>query len=1108
VAAHEGASVNLRAALEPEVIVVQSRGMERWLSMQLAHAQGVWANARFPFPRAFVDEVLTGVLDPERASGVSAEDASLAWSRERLVWAIASVLDSDADDVELAVPRAYVGAQRDPSRLVELSQRIADLFDQYSVFRPELVLSWEAGAEQDWQAALWRRLVKRLGSFHLAARAKALFELQPERPGAPWVLPRRVCVFGISSLPPIYVRILGWLARRVPLHLFQLAPSREYLGEQKTVKELMRESSPPGAGAPDCPLLASLGRVARDFQSVLLEEPEVHEDDRFADPGEGSLLQVLQSDILHLRRRGKAGEPVFQRAPDDVSVQIHSCHSPMREVEVLRDQLREALEVDPSLTPEDIIVMTPDIDAYAPFIEAAFGLEGEARIPYRVADRQRRTVSPIARAFEALSRAFRERVTASSVLDLLAHEPIRRRFGVLEAELTEITRFIREANIRWGIDREDRRREAQPALEENTWEFGLRRLLLGHAMPGGGRELFLNVLPFDDIEGAGAEPLGKLIEACRAFFHWRASLADPRSLPEWRAALVELTGELLSPTDAEALELQRLRELAGELASAAAAAEFTRGLPAELVFRLMLEALAGERTSHDFLSGGVTFCALLPMRSIPFRVVALLGMNDAAFPRNQPVPSFDRMAAEPRPGDRSLREEDRYLFLEALLSARERLILTYVGRSVADDSVEPPSVVVSELLDTLERSSTVAAPVSSQQVLGFAGAPRATVLETTVQHPLQPWSLRYFSESRQEWCGYDEQAARGAAALAARKRRPAPFLRAPLAPEPRRPLSLEELARFLANPARELLRYRLELRLEDKASVVEDREPFELDALDDYKVGSALLERRVRGENPAQAAACLRAEGVLPLGALGERRLSALRPAVERLVENATSYLEGPRRRTEFDQVIGGQRLAGDLSGLHGEARVVVGYGRLKPKRELEAWVTHLALQLTEGAPRHTVLIGRDPNESNRDAVAVRRFLPMPAADAAALLEDMAHLYELGRRVPMPFFPEAARSLVALCRRAGESFDFGQALEEAAERYLPTDYDRSRGEGQNVYVAKLFGALDPLEPEFAYFPGIQPSVPDFPTLAERIMGPLIDHLAASDVPDVSAEEGS
>ena len=1067
-------------ATAPECIVVQGKGMERWLSMQLAQRFGVWANPLFPFPRKLIERAITVVLGPEGAP-------SACFEPETLMWAIAALLPAHLERPEFAPIRTYLTDDERGTKRSALAQRIADTFDQYVVYRPQMVIEWERGAGADWQAVLWRALVARYGATHIAARAAAFLAGVPTTP--PRGFPTRVSIFGISTLPPLYLQLLAALSAQVEIHLFLLSPSREYWADVRSQRETIRAHARRGATTDTLdvteghPLLASLGRLGRDFQQVLeaTGEYEETEADLYHDPGTGSMLATLQSDILRLVHRGRGGDgaPLPHRRDDD-SISVHACHGPMREVEVLHDQLLAAFDADDSLEPRDVVVLSPAIDTYGPLIEAVFGAATEPRIPYRIADRGVRATAEVVDAFATLLTALRGRMTATAVLDLLGIAAIRTRFGMTGEDLDQLRTWITESGIRWGVDAADRAAADQPSMRENTWRFGLDRLLLGYAMAGEERTLFHDVLPYDDVEGTAAELLGRLVDFCETLFTLRADLERPRTLAAWRDALSSALERMVATTHQTADQHQRIRSALGDLATRAEQAGFGDVVDIEALRTQLDVAMQRSTSSHGFLAGGVTFCALVPMRTIPFRIVCLLGMNDDAFPRAQRPCGFDLIAQHPQPGDRSPREDDRYLFLEALLSARQRLIITYVGQSIRDNTEIPPSVVVRELLDALDDAFRIAPEAAQRSTTRLRE-------QIVVRHPLQPFSPRYF---RGDAClfSYAASYCDGARTLVLPRRTAPPFLAAPLPPsdDVAQAVALDDLVRFFEHPSRAFLQRRLQLYLGGDAPIVEDREPMEIDNLAAWEIGHQLLERCVRGDDLASAFAAVRASGTLPLGVPGECVYTDLQPAVDLLGRKARELMTGGRcAPVEVDVRLGDFSITGLLRDVWRAGQVRYQFSRLGGRHELGVWIRHLVLNVIAPATCSLLsfVVGRPTHE---DPAIVVRFAPV--SDPGSILQELLHMYWLGQTRPLPLFPRTSRVYVKELR-SGRSDDAGQrALAAARREFAAKQYSPVPADEEDVYVQQLFGGRDPLEPTDDGSPS-----PSFAAVARAVFDPLLAH---------------
>ncbi len=1014
--------------LVPDIVVVQSAGMARWLSLRVAQSLGIAANLRFPLPAEFLWTTF-------RALVPGVPDAS-PFEPRLAVWHLRAILDQLEDTARFQEVHDYL-READERGRHELAARIADLFDQYLVYRPRWITDWEAGADAEWQAELWRRLVARTAEPHRVRVQEAALRALTAGPPA-GLLPARVAVFGIPTMPPAYLEALRGLAAHTDVWVFRASPSGEYWDRPRTVRP--EETAEPGH-----PLVASLGRQGRDFLDLLLEATPDREEERWLAPGDDSALHALQTDLLTLRER----PGLLVVPPDDRSLQLHVCHAPMREVEVLHDQLLWLFERHPDLTPADVVVMTPDIDAYAPCIEAVFGGARDRRhIPYTVADRSLRADSPLVAAFLGLLELPGGRYEADRLLALLDAPAVHRRFGFEAGELQLAQRLVRESAVRWGVDAGMRARLDLPAVPEHTWRFGLDRLLLGFSLPSDHLRLWGDIPPCDAVEGSEAQALGRLAAFVDAAAGLDRTLAAPRSMAAWAVALHEVLDRFLAPDDTEAEAADAVRRVIRALADDAARAGYDQPVSLELLRTLVQQTLEKPASRGRFLAGGVTFCAMVPMRSIPFAVVCLIGMNDGSFPRARQPLSFDRMTqAPPEPGDRSRRDDDRYLFLEAVCSARRVLFVSWVGRGVRDNAPLPPSIVVSELRAAVRR--------------GF-DAPH---LETV--HPLQAFDRRYFSSPAvpglvsysEDLCEATRQRGRA---------RPVQRLvtrRLPAAPDEAFAVDVERLAGFFVNPTAHLLRERLGIRLADAAQPVEHREPFCLDALGAYRLRGELLRHWRASDDPARVARELRGRGLVPFGRVGEVELARERATVEDFVERvARAVGDEPLGTVPIHLVRGRLRVDGDLRDVTVDGLVAFRLTDAKASDELRLWVRHVLLHVARPRPG-----GWLSRWLGTKASVV--FGPIEA-DADRLLDDLAQVYEEGLHRLLPFFP---RSSMVWCAKEHH----GQARAQTLARAEWEGGDFTNAERDDPYFAYAWRDVDPFED------------PDFAPLATRLLRPLL-----------------
>jgi exodeoxyribonuclease V gamma subunit len=1042
------------------------------------------------------------------------------------VWPLLEVIEAALDEpwaTSLARHLGHGGEEAEryrENRRLGTARHLAALLYRYALHRPELVGGWTRGegpaagaaSSAGWQAELWRRLRARIGPPDPAERLAAACETLRARPDLV-ALPERVSLFGLTRLPASYLSVLRALASGRDLHIFLLHPS-------PVLWESVRDA-PAGAAASRSraddataervshPLLRSWGRDVRELQLVLGEVPGAADHHLAAEPtAPSTLLGRIQEDIRH--DRAPAGSPLPGRAdergvlaPDDSSVAVHSCHGHARQVEVLREAILHALARDETLEPRDVLVMCPDIETYAPLIQAVFGAapgdeEPDApgrpgdetralNLRVRLADRSLRQTNPVLGVVAALLELAGGRVSASQVLDLADREPVRRRFRLADDDLGRIQDWIADAGIRWGLDAEHRAPFKLAAVDSGTWAAGLDRLLLGVTMTEDEQRLYADVLPLDDVDSGAIDLAGRLDELLSRLRAALDSLATPQPLAAWARALTAAADALTRTSPRDSWQRAQLGRILDELAAQAGASDARLRL-AE-VRALLAERLQGRPTRANFRTGHLTICTLVPMRSVPHRVVCLLGLDDGAFPRKPPRDGDDVMLEQPQLGERDPRSEDRQLLLDALMAAGEQLIITHSGHDERTNTPLPPAVPVGELLDAVD--ATVRLP---------GDAPEPARTQVVTEHPLQPFDPRNFTPGTLRETGawsFDPVALHGAEAIVAPRHGRRPFLTSALPPTGERAHELEDLVRFVGHPVRAFLRNRLSISLFERSDSVEDEMRAELDGLERWEIGQALLEALLAGVDGRTACLAQIRRGVLPPGDLGRPVLSRIYGDAQAIAAASVALVDGPREPVDLHlELPGGRTLTGTVPGVAGGTLLASTYSRLAPRHRIVTWVRLLALTLADPAtPYRAATVGR----GGPSGVAVAHIRPLAGeavtrrALAAEQLLALLDLFDRGMREPLPIFCKSSAAYAAAVADGRDGADAARAEWETT-----WGYDREDREAEHQLVlggvlplAELLAAA-PAEGEHG--PGWDPSETSrFGRLACRLWDGLLEH---------------
>jgi exodeoxyribonuclease V gamma subunit len=1071
----------LSSPFKEELFLIQSQGMERWLLQMLADRFGVWGNYQFLFPARFFN-----TLSFQIGRGLN----PAAFERENMVWRFEQALRSDIvnrfpelenyigdEDCETASAKGRVERRR-----FQLAQQLAQIFDQYQIMRPDWLADGVDAPWSDspWQKELWDQLLHDMKSSgeKIVDRGQSWLQvielMRSIEVGAEFAdkIPERISLFGINTMPPLFLNFIQALSLHTDIHLYLLQPCGTYWADIKSRAQLKRDQlyslSISNLDSDDIgseegqshPLLSLLGQQGRDFQQMILEQGEFDwEFDSFEEEAGGVIdsaanepetqLHRLQSSIV----RGEDPRYQFDNnklIPADNSISLHSCHSPMREVQVLKDYLLLKLDSDHNIELRDIVVMAPDISIYEPFISALFNDEN---FRYSVADRSLMDSNSLLNSFIELLKVLIGRFEWDSVIELLERDSIYPTFNLTEDDLSTIRFWIGEVNIRWGVDAQQRKKMGLPEISQNSWDAGLSQLIMGFVMQERSVE----------IEGGGARPLGGLDYFVRDILFKSANKFEENfTLRQWSEHLLLLIDRIfIAESDSvDERELNSLRKTIEGMSEFPSESSYSLAVVIE-----WLESSSSEQKNKSgFMDGQLTFCSMLPMRSIPFKMIALLGLNDGEFPKLGRSPSFDLMSSNSelpnrgyRIGDRSSRVDDRYQFLDLIMSARKSLYLSYVGQSLKSNTPIPPSVVVAELQEVVELKSVVEA--------------------------MHPFSHRYFSSGDRGGSlrSYDQYAAKAGDALNSNCRKKQKWWRGgsletsstELNSQQGSLVELRDLLSFYRDPQKHFINRVVDLHYTDIQQSVESAEPFDIDGLEKYEIERVILNTLMRGEKGASRkslAEKILASGGWLSGEIGAQKIEETLDSIELfLVEwEKIDIGEQIAPLTVKHKIVGESgseiEITGLLDGQYERGVALIHYVKLKPKHYIAAWISYLL------SNREVHLLGLSESKS---AVHYRFGVPDGGEDAADFnreqeLKTVLDIYQQGLQRPISLWVNAGWEYISKQER-GDDVSLKAALTKLRRESLGEGFDAWDPSPEVEKIREGVAAEEIFDEDFEYY---------------------------------------
>jgi len=1044
------------APLAPEIVLVPQFGLRRWLEIRLAQKLGIVANVEFAAPAEYAWRLLRAA-NPGLAS-------TSGYELEILRWRIFALLAPLALEPGFDALAAALG-DGDQSTRLRFADALAHAYERDLAYRSDRLAAWERGAEAgDWRAELWRRLVHSSSQPHRAALLAAWQQKYGDGVVAPPGLPPRLSAFACANISPDLLRFYGAVARHAEVDFYLPNPCREYWGDVRSARQRLRDGDTFDSDAfadAENPALAAWGRAGRDLVERLftyeLVQPDA-EHDRSREPRGATLLARVQRDVLDRL------PPTNDKVDDDGSIQFHRCHSRLREVQALHDRLLDLFARDPTLTPRDVAVMSPEIGAYAPYIESVFGgieHDNARYLPFALSDCPLRQAHPLVGVALRLIALPTSRLQLAEIGEWLALPALQRRFGLDADEVTRLVGWLREAGVRWGLDAAQHAATGAGDYVEFSWRFGLERLLLGYAS-GGEAGVIEGIAPAAAVEGTNANVLGAMLRIVDVLATLLRAQRQSHAPQQWQKLYNNAFAQLFDADDDRdaTRALERVRTALADFADETAQA----GMDDEIDWRCVRDELSARLAEPErafrFFGGGVTVCGMVPLRAVPFRVICLIGMNENAFPRRDRASPFER--TDERRLEPSIRDEDRYLFLQQLMAARDEFHLSWVGENARDGSREEPSAVVAELL----------------AILAQYGVDEKNLV---VEHPLQPFSPRLFDGSDARLFTYD------GAWFGATVKPPvvaSRFMDAPAAAASTEQIRIDwrEWQRFWRNPAAAYFRNTLGIELAHAPEADDGADDIVLSRLGEYRVFDALFDAQ-QDSDPTTQCEWLRASAALPAGTAGDQAFADLRAPVSVLASKRDELIgtRAPALPAPFELDLGVLVLSGLLPAHRDGLLLRALPGEANGHRLLQSWLDFLLLA-TQRDDAHLVLL-----EWKDDAPSVREARAVEPAQARNWLSDLALLHVQGVAAPLPLFPRSAYAYARRRAKRGRADADETAWTLAAFRAAQTAFitdERHRGEDADLAFALATRDIFPFDP--ATHEGRA-----FADCAQRVFAPLL-----------------
>lgn len=717
---------------EQQQIIVPNTAIAKWLKDQIAIKYGICANLDcvvLPSP----------VLDNTYYAN---HPECLQFNFDQAKYMIYSYLCSTKleDNVDELNSYIYVEGVLDKLRIYQLATQLHKIFYEYMYLRTEDLIDLSRSKIQNWQKKIIEHLFTQIGA------AKTFLDVYKYFMSADlnlMQLPKNLVIFGLNSIYPSQLQLLGRLSNRINIYWYYQTPSYQYYGDllsdrarAQLEQKLLRypDLNPDDLALQDGnPLLANLAGQSREFTELLIaSDVDISTFAPSVSCKANTILQQIQEDIRSIKYRV---EPAYRfgnnqniyadpidisnKIVDDAihdlpqsqtSIKINICHNRMREVQVMFNELLELLNKNPAANLGDILITAPDIDDYAPYITAVFDNEvvGMGKLLYNITGNRKYKDYKILETLKTLLGAPYV-LTANYFMQILIQSELRENLAITITDIELVRRWLYDNKTHFGYDERDYVVSGYVDYQIHSFKQFMNNIVLGACISDNvwqsGIPLYAanghKYVPYDNLDNNQVKLCNKLIilinqlEELNHRFYRDATNYNELTVGEIYTILTSLNNSCLKDKNS----INHFELFLGEL----------QVVPQDLVITLpilnmLLDEYIESSTNSFTLNGNISCASMHYVRNIPYKYTYVLGLNFGEYPSGYTPHELSLLAHDWFLADRNYNLEDKQIFLDTILACTEQLYLSYIGRRETDNSEIKPSPLLGLVITTLGQS--------------------------------------------------------------------------------------------------------------------------------------------------------------------------------------------------------------------------------------------------------------------------------------------------------------------------------------------------------------------------------------------------------------------
>jgi len=837
----------LNNIFEKEIFVYDSKILFQYLNIFIAEKIGISANIKLYHPNDFIWKLFE-IISPKKK-------LKNTFTHSMMIWKIMKIIDDK---------KIFENYNKKEAKLqkFKFSFLMANIFEQYIFYRPNWINEWETEKNTSiidqndiWQIKLWIEIIKNSKkthqySYHFANLFYNFQKLFEEKKIQKKHLPSRCFIISSFALNPSYIRIFQNISTYINIYFLYVTPFKKnifnFIQDNNIFLNQKKNKKPC-----DNSLIKLWGQYEKIYALYIIRSKEMKIINCFKENNNRNLLNSIKNDLLKKNINKKKR---FLISTDN-SISINICFNKKNEIEILHKKLLIFFNKNSSIKPKDVVVTSFSIENYISSINSVFASENNKKqIPFFIANKFSKKTNIIISSFKKILNLANSRFHNEEILEFLDIPEIAKKFNLSEEEIKILYYWIEEANIRWAIDCKHKDYLSFPKNKQNTWLYGIEKLLLSYAM-NDTEKVWNNILSCSSINGSRTEIIEKLIIFIKTLKKWQKKLSRSQYLIHWHSLSKDLINDFFFCSQKIEKSIKMIQKNWTEMINNNLSSGYLKKVSINILIKNFFYKYYFNN-HQKFLPDVVNFCHPNAVCYIPFKIICIIGADHLSVPKINHLDKFNLLKKYPLIEDINIYQKYCYLFAQSISCAEQYFYISYVGYSIKDESKIYPSILIDQLLHYISSNFC------------FSGDCNLSLQDNSkkiIKHLCKKYKIQYFykkkyanpstTENLQDVFKYTNRNINNKNIL---KRNSCTKI------------NLKDLITFWKNPICYFFNVNLQIKVDIKKHAINTTEPFSVNQEDSFKIKNILLNKIINNQDTMELFKKYMLSGKLPYDFFGK----------------------------------------------------------------------------------------------------------------------------------------------------------------------------------------------------------------------------------------------